>query len=277
MAETTNIGWCDATFNPWIGCTEVSDACGPCYAREWAARYYPAAQWGDHPRKRTSAGLWKMPRKLNANVAKDGVRPFLFCASLSDIGDNQAPIEWFADTMDLARETPHVVWLFLTKRISVFVKRAKETGGLPPNAAIGSTLENQAVYDRDRIKLRAAKEELGALFSFCSIEPQMGLIIPDKNAPDWIICGGMSGPQWRDHILPGDWVRTLRDFSIANNRAFYLKQWSALRPKGNGCVLDGREWKQRPQVPPLITPSSAKPAAPPSDLFGTPTPIARPA
>lgn len=266
MAETTTIGWCDATFNPWIGCTEVSDACGPCYAREWAKRYYPAAQWGDFPRVRTSDNLWKQPRKLNATAEKAGTRPFLFCASLADVGDNQAPIEWFADTMDLARETPNVVWLFLTKRISVFVKRAKESGGLPPNAAIGSTLENQFVYDRDRMKLKAAKEELGALFSFCSIEPQMGLIIPDKNAPDWIIVGGMSGAEWAKHELPPEWVRPWRDFCQATQRPFYLKQWSAHRAKGRGCALDGREWKERPFVPSL-TPPPAK-AAHQEDLFG---------
>jgi len=24
MAETSKIEWCDATFNPWVGCTKVS-------------------------------------------------------------------------------------------------------------------------------------------------------------------------------------------------------------------------------------------------------------
>jgi protein gp37 len=27
MAESTGIGWCDATFNPWIGCEKVSPGC----------------------------------------------------------------------------------------------------------------------------------------------------------------------------------------------------------------------------------------------------------
>ena len=38
MAEKTNIEWCDATFNPWMGCTRVSPACDDCYA----ARSTPA-------------------------------------------------------------------------------------------------------------------------------------------------------------------------------------------------------------------------------------------
>jgi len=32
MAETTGISWTDATFNPWMGCVNVSPACDHCYA-----------------------------------------------------------------------------------------------------------------------------------------------------------------------------------------------------------------------------------------------------
>lgn len=31
MSETT-IEWCHYTFNPWIGCAKVSQACRSCYA-----------------------------------------------------------------------------------------------------------------------------------------------------------------------------------------------------------------------------------------------------
>ena len=27
MSEKTEIAWCDSTFNPWIGCTEVGPGC----------------------------------------------------------------------------------------------------------------------------------------------------------------------------------------------------------------------------------------------------------
>lgn len=33
MAETSNISWTNATFNPFLGCLEVSPACDNCYAR----------------------------------------------------------------------------------------------------------------------------------------------------------------------------------------------------------------------------------------------------
>ena len=33
MGENSKIEWCDHTFNPWIGCQEMSPACDCCYAR----------------------------------------------------------------------------------------------------------------------------------------------------------------------------------------------------------------------------------------------------
>jgi hypothetical protein len=32
MGAITRIAWCDATFNPWVGCLRVSTACDRCYA-----------------------------------------------------------------------------------------------------------------------------------------------------------------------------------------------------------------------------------------------------
>ena len=52
MAEITSIAWTDHTFNPWIGCTNVSDGCLNCYA-EILAKRFGLVQWGDHPRYRT--------------------------------------------------------------------------------------------------------------------------------------------------------------------------------------------------------------------------------
>lgn len=55
MAETREISWTDATFNPWMGCTRVSPACDHCYAEKWVTGRMGLPVWGkDAPRKRTS-------------------------------------------------------------------------------------------------------------------------------------------------------------------------------------------------------------------------------
>lgn len=46
MAENTKIEWCDATFNPWMGCTKVSPACQHCYAERDMDHRYGKVAWG---------------------------------------------------------------------------------------------------------------------------------------------------------------------------------------------------------------------------------------
>ena len=47
VGATTRIGWCDATFNPWVGCLRASTACDRCYAAALSWRY----GWRDAKRR----------------------------------------------------------------------------------------------------------------------------------------------------------------------------------------------------------------------------------
>lgn len=273
MAETTNIGWCDSTLSLWIGCTKVSvgahGACTDCYAEAWAKRYYPAAQWGDFPRKRTAQTTWDQARAWDKKAVREGTRPFIFVNSLADMFDNQVDPQWRADAFQLMRETPHLVWLLLTKRPQNIAAMCEAAGGIPDNAAIGCTVVTQREADRDIPHLLAAPTRM---FRFVSIEPMMGPISLTGFSLrlDWVICGGLSGPRWREHELHADWTRSLREQCDGAGVPFYFKQWSALRPKGRGCELDGREWKERPAVAPLpiATPAPPSPSPVSGELFG---------
>jgi protein gp37 len=62
MAENSAIEWTDHTFNPWIGCTKVSDGCKHCYAETLMDHRYGKVQWGPQgERKRTSDANWRKP------------------------------------------------------------------------------------------------------------------------------------------------------------------------------------------------------------------------
>lgn len=62
MAENSKIEWCDHTFNPWIGCQNVSPGCDNCYAEAMMDKRYGKVQWCPHgERKRTSATNWRKP------------------------------------------------------------------------------------------------------------------------------------------------------------------------------------------------------------------------
>ena len=200
MTANTKIEWADHTFNPWIGCTKVSPGCDHCYAEAWDRRFAVsgnAMRWGaGKTRTRTSALNWRQPLKWDGRSqmafaswqtfrAKSGMtdaelvaqgfiaprRPRVFCASLADVFDNEAPPEWRTDLFRLIERTPHLDWLLLTKRIGnaeemMFHARG---GHLPllPNVWLGATIVNQAEADRDIPKLLATP----AAKRFLSIEP----------------------------------------------------------------------------------------------------------
>ena len=65
MAENSKIEWTDHTFNPWIGCQEVSPACDNCYARVQNNHRKWVEGWGAHgQRKRTATSTWKKWTRL---------------------------------------------------------------------------------------------------------------------------------------------------------------------------------------------------------------------
>lgn len=157
--------------------------------------------------------------------------PFVFCASLADVFDNEVDPLWRHQLFALIKETPSLVWLLLTKRIGNVNKMTNPFEGnptLPPNAAIGATMANQEEYDRDRMKLWDVAMTCRPMFTFGSFEPMLGPIILDKHAPDWIICGGESGREARE--MDVEWARDLRDGAARFKRAFFMKQMTKKAP-----------------------------------------------
>jgi protein gp37 len=226
MAENSGISWTTHTWNPWMGCTKVSPACDGCYAEAMMDKRYGKVHWGNNPRQRTGAHTWNDPHRWQRQAEKDGTRPFVFCASLADIFDNQVDPQWRADAFDVMRKTPRLVYLLLTKRPQLIVKLADAAGGLPANAAIGTTAEDQKRADINLPALQVAKIELNPLFSFGSFEPLLGPVnIPPAFMPDWVITGGETD-QGGHKARPThpDWFRSLRDQAEAAGAAFHHKQ-----------------------------------------------------
>lgn len=82
MGDTTEISWCDKTFNPWEGCRKVSPACKNCYAETRAKRFHTDFSGA---RILRTEDYWRQPLKWNRTAEKTGTRPRVFCASLADV------------------------------------------------------------------------------------------------------------------------------------------------------------------------------------------------
>jgi len=249
MAAETKISWCDATFNPWRGCTKVSEGCKHCYAETLSKRNPKVlAVWGPQgTRVMASETMWREPLKWNQEAKTAGVRRRVFCASLADVfeGPETCSAEGYAVIVAarerlfrMARKTNWLDWLFLTKRPENIPAAlgAITHSEFPhtdlwtlqqerprPNWWFGTSVENQAAADKRIPELL----QVPAAVRFLSCEPLLGpvdlngiphpLRHPERHelklnpwiGIHWVIAGGESGPNARP--MHPDWARSLRD------------------------------------------------------------------
>lgn len=250
MGERSKIEWTDNTFNPWWGCARISPACDYCYAATFAQRLGFSALW-EGERREFGEKHWREPLKWNARAQRTGQRERVFCASMADVFDTDAPAGARERLWELIEATPALDWLLLTKRIGNAARMlpAAWLESPRPNVWMGATFCNQAEVERDLWKLLAVP----AVIHFGSFEPLLGPVSlrwlprwtcdgrPSALNPigrtdhldglrglDWVICGGESGP----HARPMDpaWARTLRDQCVEAHVPFLLKQWGEWLP-----------------------------------------------
>lgn len=117
MARNSKIEWTHHTFNPWWGCTKVSDACKHCYAEVWARRL-GWNLWGPDSRHRFfTQAHWNNPINWNQEAAREGKRRRVFCASMADVFEDCRDLDPWRDRLwHLIGATPQLDWLLLTKR-----------------------------------------------------------------------------------------------------------------------------------------------------------------
>lgn len=253
MAETTNIAWCDSTFNPWIGCSKVSLGCEHCYAEISTPSRALGVNWGPHEaRRRTSTATWKLPRRWHDAhkefSVRHGRKQRVFCASLADVFDNQVDPAWRDDLWQLIRSTPNLDWLILTKRIGNVARMLPtEWASGYANVWLGITVVNQEEADRDIPKLLNTP----AAVRWLSVEPLLGpvsLAHPQGNAGetiDWVVVGGESGATPR--LMEPAWAESLRAQCRNLRIAFFFKQWGGATKEKGGCILRGIEVKEWPK------------------------------
>lgn len=244
MADNTAIAWTDSTFNPWWGCSAVSPGCDHCYA-EALDRRTGGAHWGPHATPRlTSADNWRKPRRWQREALQSGERRRVFCASMCDVFDKNAPEGARERLWALIRETPNIDWQLLTKRApNVARYLPPDWGAGYPNVWLGVTVEDRK-HGLPRIDVL---RQIPAAVRFLSVEPlleDLGAI--DLSGIHWVIVGGESGPKAR--ALDASWVLSIRRQCAGQNVPFFFKQWGGRSDDKGGCVIEGAEVKEWPKV-----------------------------
>ncbi|NOS67958.1 MAG: DUF5131 family protein [Candidatus Peribacteraceae bacterium] len=166
MAERTGIEWADATWNPWMGCTKVSEGCKNCYMFRDMKRYGK-----DPTRVVRSLTTFKAPLKwLNDGKVPAGAK--IFTCSWSDFFHPDAD-PWRQEAWDIIGRTPEFTYLILTKRPErIAAHLPKNWGEGWPNVWLGVSAENQDRADERLFLLMNTP----ARVRFVSAEPLLGPI-----------------------------------------------------------------------------------------------------
>jgi protein gp37 len=237
MGAKSNIEWTDATWNPVTGCTKVSPGCDHCYALTFSERFrgvpnHPYEQGFDLkmlPERLELPLQWKKPRRIFVN-------------SMSDLFHKDVPDDYIFRIFDVMVKADWHIFQILTKR-SGRLARLGPTLPWRLHIWIGVSIETeQYSWRADQLRM------VPASVRFVSAEPLLGPL-DELNLVGihWLITGGESG--FGHRLCNPDWVRNLRDRCLAENVAFFHKQWGGRTPKAGGRDLDGRTWDEIPSVP----------------------------
>ncbi len=264
MGKNTKIQWATSSWNPWMGCTKVSEGCKNCYM------FRDQKRFGNDPtvirksKTRFNAPLsWQKPMKI-------------FVCSWSDFFHEDVPAEWREEAWNIMLKAKQHTYLILTKRAENFSKFMPVWWGDYPweHIWLGISAENQERADERIPQLLS----IPAVVRFVSAEPLLGPINfrqdwqdyfagwtteseydsrYDASSPiqvqteriDWVITGGESDFK-EPRLCDLDWIRSIRDECKSAGVKFFHKQHGGSK-KINGAwggrELDGRTWDEFPE------------------------------
>ena len=174
MGSNTKIEFAEHSWNPWYGCSRVSEGCDNCYAERWAKRAPFIENFFGGP-KLSKRGI-RFPRSKHHKPGD-----FVFVCSLSDFFHRAVRSKWRADALQVMADRPELIFLLLTKRIEIaedeIVLIKEHIPDLWPkleknrNVWLGVTAENQRRAD-ERIPILLEMKWPGR--KFASVEPMIG-------------------------------------------------------------------------------------------------------
>lgn len=223
MGEQTAISWTDHTFNPWWGCTRVSPGCVNCYAETFDKRV-GGDHWGPgKPRRVFGDKHWREPLKWAGRV---------FCASMADIFDEEAPADQRERLWGLIRQTPNLTWQLLTKRVEGYKTMLPPDLLDNPRIWKGFTGEDQPRYDERWDFMR----RLPGL-TWWSYEPALAEVTMYKvwAKPHWVVFGGESGNHLR--ACDVDWANRNQAECKERGIPWFMKQMSARTPTEGKALI----------------------------------------
>ena len=266
----TKIPWATDVWNPWTGCSPVSEGCRNCYAKRMATRLkgrfgYPADEPFKvtfHPDRLEQPLHWKKPRRI-------------FVCSMGDLFHKNIRADDIGKIFRVMKWAKQHTFIILTKRpkwaqhyYSIIYPEIAEY----KHIWLGVSVEDQKTSD-ERIPILL---QIPAAVRFVSYEPALGPVDFSKylycegcgytkkdmmlqwdhhlcRNPTGILDGIIAGCESSPHRRPAniEWFRSIRDQCQSAGISYFLKQMEV--EFGNGKLgiekmpfLDGQRYDQIP-------------------------------
>lgn len=236
MGAKTGIEWTDATWNPILGCSRVSEGCRNCYAERIAGRFPNSSVYGGLTQIVNDRAVWtgqiKETKKLLEPLSWRSPKR-VFVNSMSDLFHENVTDDMRDEIFAVMAVCPHHTFQVLTKRperMKAYIDYltcydvlrsarigdiASELGNSPcasvmvdewplKNVWLGVSVENQKAAD-ERVPLLL---QTPAVLRFISAEPLLGDIDLDDRR-DWLTVGfdaARGGYPHRKQSPGLDWV-----------------------------------------------------------------------
>ncbi len=229
MTENWNIY---ADWNPWHGCTRISEGCRHCYVYRQDAMYSAAVP--SSTVRRTAAFDLPLRRRRDGRY-RIAPHKVVFTCFTSDFLLPQAD-PWRPECWRMMRLRSDCMFYFFTKRIDRLAScLPPDWADGYPNVMVGCTVENQAMADY-RLPIFAS---LPIRHKSVIVAPMLEQVDISAHLAgiEEVAAGGESGTQAR--LCDYDWILDLRRQCVEAGVAFRFHQTGALFRK------DGRIYRIR--------------------------------
>jgi protein gp37 len=222
MGKDSAIPWCDHMWNPWWGCSKIPNRreCDNCYANGFAKRV-GANVWGPRATRRiASPKIWTDPYTWDRAAAEKGVRASVFCMSMGDLFEDLRDLDEPRErAWEVMRETPHLTWLLLTKRMdNVPAMFPPDLSAVRSRMLIGATIGTQAAVD-DYSEWRPDFISVEPLLEPIDLRPWL-----DRRRPPSVIIGAESDGPRPGRPCQIEWVRAVAEQCDEYDAKCYIKQ-----------------------------------------------------
>lgn len=237
--EKTKIDWCDATFNPVVGCLH---GCEYCYARDIANRFKGYDYHDGEPNVWASTAIELVePMTITRKNGKQYIAPYpfgfkptfhryklneyanktgrnIFVCSMADLFGDWVPDSWIREVFEACEKAPQHNYMFLTKN----VERYTQYGVLiADNMWYGTSITK--LEDVSRFNYLPA-----GCNTFVSIEPLLEDIKPEKcnimfRQVDWFIIGAETGRRKDKVVLERKWIEDIVNECRENEKPIFMK------------------------------------------------------